>query len=219
MLSSRSGGLLLNYLNDASWFGEVSGTAVLTAAAYRMAVNDPGTFGQSYISWADANRKSLAQYESGGIFAPTVDPYSWENRTPFTSGSPEGQAFTVYLYTAYRDCVSAGICAQPSPVTTISHSGIGPIDVITRYVDPLSFSAVAAPTGVTCNPSQSCDADGCSGAFKGIAVNPVCTAGESVGCPCKPTDNTCGPHQSCDLNGCAGAYDGIQVGLLPFHGL
>jgi hypothetical protein len=112
MLSSRSGGLLLNYLNDASWFGEVSGTAILTAAAYRMAVNDPGTFGQSYISWADANRKSMAQYENGGIFSPTVDPYSWTSRTPWTSGSPEGQAFTVYLYSAYRDCVSVGL---PNP--------------------------------------------------------------------------------------------------------
>jgi hypothetical protein len=40
MLSGFDGGLLRNYLNDNSWFGEVSGTALLTAVAYRMAVND-----------------------------------------------------------------------------------------------------------------------------------------------------------------------------------
>jgi rhamnogalacturonyl hydrolase YesR len=46
MLSGFDGGLLHNYLNDAGWFGEISGTALLSAVAYRMAVNDPGMFPQ-----------------------------------------------------------------------------------------------------------------------------------------------------------------------------
>ncbi|KAK4077877.1 CAZyme family GH105 [Trichoderma aggressivum f. europaeum] len=109
--SSKDSGLLRNYLNDGSWFGEVSGTAVLSAVAYRMAVNDPAMFPQSYITWADSNRKSLAQKQnSGGLFSPAVNPYNWHDRTKYTAGSPEGQAFAVYLYTAYRDCVNAGIC-------------------------------------------------------------------------------------------------------------
>jgi rhamnogalacturonyl hydrolase YesR len=42
MGSGTDNGMLRNYLNDGSWFGEISGTALLTAIAYRMAVNDPG---------------------------------------------------------------------------------------------------------------------------------------------------------------------------------
>ncbi len=104
MLSGFDGGLLHNYLNDASWFGDISGTALLSAIAYRMAVNDPGMFPQKYVTWADTNRKALAGYQgSDGIFSPAVNPYNWLDRTKYTAGSPEGQAFTVYLYTAYRD--------------------------------------------------------------------------------------------------------------------
>lgn len=50
MLLGLKNGLLHNYLNDASWFGEISRTSLLTAAAYRMAVNDPSMFGQEYIT-------------------------------------------------------------------------------------------------------------------------------------------------------------------------
>lgn len=51
--SSNDNGLLPNYLDDTSWFGEVSGTSLLSAVAYRMAVNDLPNFSQ-YIGWADA---------------------------------------------------------------------------------------------------------------------------------------------------------------------
>jgi hypothetical protein len=116
MLSGFDNGLLHNYLNDASWFGEISGTALLTAVAYRMAVNDPVMFPQQYIQWADTNRISLSKQEGAdSVFVPAVNPLSWLDRTEFDSGSPEGQAFTVFMYTAFRDCVNAGIC-QPSPV-------------------------------------------------------------------------------------------------------
>ncbi|OTA04512.1 hypothetical protein A9Z42_0050900 [Trichoderma parareesei] len=111
MQAGSDGGLLRNYLNDASWFGEISGTAVLSAVAYRMAVNDPAMFPQSYVAWADANRKTLATKQDGnGLFSPAVNPYDWHDRNKYTAGSPEGQAFAVYLYTAYRDCVNAGVC-------------------------------------------------------------------------------------------------------------
>jgi hypothetical protein len=214
LLSGFNGGLLHNYLNDASWFGEISGTALLSAVAYRMAVNDPGTFSQKYIDWADTNRKALAQYQSvgsEGIFSPAVDPYNWLDRTKYTSGSPEGQAFTVYLYTAYRDCVGAGVCATPnSSVTTISQPGIGPTDILTVLHAPIIYSAGSAPTGIPCGSSQSCDANGCAGAFNGLAPFPVCTAGEAKGCQCTAMSNTCGAHQSCDLNGCAGKFNGIE---------
>lgn len=126
-----SNGLLRNYLNDGSWFGEISGTSLLTACASWMAVNDPGTFGQQYINWADANHKAIGQTQgSNGVFSPAVNPLDWQSRTTFTTGSPEGQAFTVFMYTAFRNCVNAGICAPaPVAVSTISHTGIGPIDI------------------------------------------------------------------------------------------
>lgn len=38
MSSPKEEGLLRNYLNDTTWFGETSGTALLTATVYRVAV-------------------------------------------------------------------------------------------------------------------------------------------------------------------------------------
>jgi hypothetical protein len=165
MASGLSNGLLLNYLNDNSWFGEISGTSLLTACAYRMAVNDPGTFGQQYITWADANRKAVGQTQSSnGVFSPAVDPLNWLSRTEFTTGSPEGQAFTVFMYTAFRDCVNAGICAPaPVPVSTISRSGIGPIDIMTVLDNALTFTSMSTPATPTCGTPQSCDLNGCAG--------------------------------------------------------
>jgi len=214
LLSGFEGGLLHNYLNDASWFGEISGTALLSAVAYRMAVNDPATFPQQYIDWADTNRKALAQYQSTdieGIFSPAVDPYNWLDSAEYTSGSPEGQAFAIYLYTAYRDCVGAGVCAPAnSSVTTISQPGIGPTEILTVLHAPITYSIGPTPTGVPCGSPQSCDANGCVGVFSGLTPFPVCTAGELTGCRCAVTPTTCGAHQSCDLNGCAGAFNGEE---------
>jgi len=153
MLSGFDDGLLHNYLNDAGWFGEISGTALLSAAAYRMAVNDLGMFPQKYIAWADMNRAALAQHHgSNGIFSPAINPLDWHDRTPLTSGSPEGQAFAVYLYAAYRDCLGAGVCLPPAlSATTISRDGVGPVEVLTVLFAPVTFSAMPAPTGVTCS--------------------------------------------------------------------
>jgi rhamnogalacturonyl hydrolase YesR len=90
LLSGFDGGLLHNYLNDASWFGEISGTALLSAVAYRMAVNDPTTFPQKYIDWADTNRIALSHQQGGdGVVVPAVNPYNWLDRNKYFSGSPE----------------------------------------------------------------------------------------------------------------------------------
>ncbi|KAK5992638.1 hypothetical protein PT974_06053 [Cladobotryum mycophilum] len=113
LLSGRDNGLLRNYLNDNSWFGEISGTAVLSAVAYRMAVNDPAMFPKKYIDWADQNRAALSRQQGAdGVVVPAVNPYNWHDRNKYYNGSPEGQAFMVYLYTAYRDCVNKGVCKQ-----------------------------------------------------------------------------------------------------------
>lgn len=64
-IDSNSGGdLLKNYLNDQNSFGEIAGTAVLSAVAYRMAINDSKIFPRKYVDWADTNRRTLAKMVS-----------------------------------------------------------------------------------------------------------------------------------------------------------
>lgn len=103
--------LLRNYLPDSSWFGETSGTALLAATAYRMAVLAPDHFGAKYVKWADDSRAAVSHHiNSNGTLAPAVNPLGWTDRKPYTAGSPEGQSFAVMLYASYRDCVCAGKC-------------------------------------------------------------------------------------------------------------
>jgi rhamnogalacturonyl hydrolase YesR len=107
-----SSGLLYNYLGNTSSLAETSGTSLLAATVYRMAVLEPSTFGAPYINWANASLKAIAKHVgSNGIVSPAVDPYGYTSTTPYTTGSPEGQAFAVMLYAAYRDCVGVGVCS------------------------------------------------------------------------------------------------------------
>ncbi|KAI0540587.1 hypothetical protein GGR58DRAFT_119709 [Xylaria digitata] len=95
--------LLRNYLNDTSWFGELSGTTLLTATAYRMAKLEPGTFGDSYVAWANGKReKVIERIDKDGLLSPVVNPLDWGDRTPGTM-SPEAQSFAVLMFAAYRD--------------------------------------------------------------------------------------------------------------------
>ena len=103
-----STGLLRNYLNDTTWFGETSGSALITSVVYRMAVLVPDVFGQrsEYIPWADKLRESVAAHVGvDGILSPAINPLNWDGRTPYTTGSPEGQSFGVLLAAAYRDWI------------------------------------------------------------------------------------------------------------------
>ena len=103
-----SSGLLRNYLNDTSWFGETSGTALISSVVYRMAILAPDIFGQGsiYIAWAEKLRKSVvAHVDANGILSPAINPLNWDDDTPITTGSPEGQSFGVLLAAAYRDWI------------------------------------------------------------------------------------------------------------------
>ncbi|OCK84706.1 hypothetical protein K432DRAFT_432094 [Lepidopterella palustris CBS 459.81] len=109
-LDTDSSGLLRNYLNDTTWYGEISGTAMLTATTYRMAVLSPSNFGAKYTNWA-MKKKDLVDKDinaTTGIVAPAINPLNWKDNTPFTSGSPEGQSFVVLMHAAYRDWASKG---------------------------------------------------------------------------------------------------------------
>ncbi|KAI1159218.1 hypothetical protein F5B18DRAFT_637799 [Nemania serpens] len=94
--------LLRNYLNDSTWFGELSGTTLLAATAYRMAKLEPRTFVR-YVTWADSKRdRVLERINDDGLLSPVINPLNWNDRTPGTE-SPEAQSFAVLLFAAYRD--------------------------------------------------------------------------------------------------------------------
>ncbi|KAF9255569.1 Six-hairpin glycosidase [Marasmius fiardii PR-910] len=115
-------GLLRNYLDntweDGHGFGEISGSSMLASVVYRMAVMRPELFGSTYIAWADGIRKAisgndyqgLARVTVEGIVQPAVNPLGWLDTNPFVTGSPEGQAFVILMYAAWRDCIDAGKC-------------------------------------------------------------------------------------------------------------
>ncbi|KAF2722629.1 hypothetical protein K431DRAFT_319569 [Polychaeton citri CBS 116435] len=121
--SKDEDGLLRNYLNDTTWFGEISGTAAITTAVYRTAVLQE-RLGQKHegdllkpvtkqmLAWADANREAIAAHvdPTTGIASPAVNPLGWSDRNPYTAGSPEGESFLILLYAAYRDYILAGDC-------------------------------------------------------------------------------------------------------------
>ncbi|KAI1081448.1 hypothetical protein F5B20DRAFT_65094 [Whalleya microplaca] len=95
--------LLRNYLNDTSWFGELSGTALLAATAYRAAALAPAEFGQKHIEWADRKREEVTKRVGGdGLLAPVINPLNWGDRTP-AKESPEAQSFAVLMFAAHRD--------------------------------------------------------------------------------------------------------------------
>ncbi|KAJ7279569.1 hypothetical protein C8J57DRAFT_1712576 [Mycena rebaudengoi] len=117
-------GLLRNYLNDTTTghgFGEISGSTMLAAVAYRMVVLRPETFpAATYVPWADSLRTVLGGYDAAGnphvtatgVVTPAVNPLGWGDVAPWTSGSPEGNSFVVLQYSAWRDCIWAGVCKK-----------------------------------------------------------------------------------------------------------
>lgn len=127
-------GLLRNYLSDVSGdghgFGEISGSSLIAASIYRMAVLRPDVFDSDYIAWADNIRTTLSGKDTNnnphitslGIATPAVNPLAWKDTTPFTKGSPEGQAFVVLMYAGWRDCVNAKKCSAVSPVLSTGNS-------------------------------------------------------------------------------------------------
>lgn len=100
--------LLRNYLNDTTWFGELSGTTLLTATTYRMVQLEPAEFGPEYLHWADSKRHAITErIGADGLLSPVVNPLDWSDRTPATE-SPEAESFAVLMFAAYRDSCQDG---------------------------------------------------------------------------------------------------------------
>jgi len=126
LASSLDHGLVRNYMDqeESHGFGEISGSALLGSVVYRMAVLQPQSCGERYIKWADGVRTVLggmdgeggAHVTDEGIVRPAVNPLGWLDPRPYTAGSPEGQAFVVLMYSAWRDCVLQGLCRKEQAV-------------------------------------------------------------------------------------------------------
>ncbi|KAF2768770.1 hypothetical protein EJ03DRAFT_328073 [Teratosphaeria nubilosa] len=107
----HSSGLLRNYLGDNAWFAETSGTSLLAATAYRMAVLNPEKFeGERYVSWADRKRRAVvATIDGDGFARPAVNPERFDADTP-VERSVVGESFLVLMGAGFRECVCAGVC-------------------------------------------------------------------------------------------------------------
>lgn len=104
-------GLLRNYIDDKSWFGETSGTALMAATVYRMAVMQPDVFGK-YTTWAHQKRQVvLNRADKDGMAQPAVNSLEHLSRKP-VQRSAEGQAFVLMMLSAWRDCVCARVCTS-----------------------------------------------------------------------------------------------------------
>ncbi|RMZ66570.1 Six-hairpin glycosidase [Pyrenophora seminiperda CCB06] len=103
---NHESGLLRNYLDDETWFGEVAGTALMTSAVFRMAILEPELFGKrEYTGWAEKKVEAVGRHvdKETGIAAPVVNPLEEGQRTPLEGINPEAQAFVVLMFTAWRD--------------------------------------------------------------------------------------------------------------------
>ena len=104
-------GLLRNYLGDKQWWGEVSGTALLAASAYRMVMYmDESPERTKLLQWAHKKRRAVVAHVHDGLPSPVVNPYAHNQELPHEGGTPEGEAFLLIMGAAWRDCICAGVC-------------------------------------------------------------------------------------------------------------
>jgi rhamnogalacturonyl hydrolase YesR len=110
-------GLLKNYLDgsshrSAAWaYGDAAGTALMASAVYRLAVLLPERYDTStLLRWADENRVAVARHvRTDGTVTPVADVGHVPSRVAIQQTS-EGQSMVILMYSAWRDCVAAGVC-------------------------------------------------------------------------------------------------------------
>ncbi|KAF7189298.1 hypothetical protein HII31_09451 [Pseudocercospora fuligena] len=104
-------GLLRNYLGEDQSFGETSGTSLLAATAYRMALLRSEIFGhERYLTWAHRKRQAVFEKISeDGIVRQAAQSLDHKANEPGDI-SPEGESFALLMAAAWRDCVCNGLC-------------------------------------------------------------------------------------------------------------
>ncbi|KAI7936357.1 hypothetical protein MJO29_015660 [Puccinia striiformis f. sp. tritici] len=119
--------LLPNYLantNVSHKYAECSGTAIIAAAAYRLVSLRPGSEKSLPMEAINAARVAIftkyANKKTGAV-APVVDPLNWNSAKPFNGAkpqvgfvSPEGQAFTILLFEAWKAYIGTLNCKANS---------------------------------------------------------------------------------------------------------
>jgi rhamnogalacturonyl hydrolase YesR len=96
-------GLLRNYINDPASFEDCTGSALISAAAFRLStLNITNDFVPMAISLLSA---VSSQVNSTGYVNQVTDPYSFSRQGDM---SPEAQSFVVLAYEAYKDWETAG---------------------------------------------------------------------------------------------------------------
>lgn len=98
-------GLLRNYLDDETSWGEVAGTSLLAAAVLRMALIEPRTFYEGFTAWAVTKMTAVEDCidRRTGVVAPVANALNESQKTPLDDVSPEAQASVVLLQAAWRD--------------------------------------------------------------------------------------------------------------------
>ncbi|KAG0144307.1 hypothetical protein CROQUDRAFT_95203, partial [Cronartium quercuum f. sp. fusiforme G11] len=89
---------------------EVSGTALITAAAYRLMKLSPKFISILPIKKIEESRKRILEHHinpQNGSVSQVVNPLDWNAKVAFDGSngkqSPEGQAFVILLYVAWKD--------------------------------------------------------------------------------------------------------------------
>ena len=114
-------GLLCNYLTDQDSCGHGFGKLQLT----EWLSFSPAAFDQTYVAWADSIRGVLGiknrnpHVRANGTVTPVINPYAWQDKSPYKGTSPEANSFVMLLYVAWRDCVQVGNC-PPTPAAELS---------------------------------------------------------------------------------------------------
>lgn len=109
-------GLLRNYLGEPEWFGEVAGTALIAAAAYRLGMfGDKTVERERILTWANEKRRAVAKHvDEDGVAKPVVNSLKHDQKEPWDGINPEAESFLLLLGAAWRDCYCARVCSTHS---------------------------------------------------------------------------------------------------------
>ncbi|EGG11285.1 uncharacterized protein MELLADRAFT_90741 [Melampsora larici-populina 98AG31] len=124
---SPKSNLLPNYFDKkpSETFEEVSGTALITATAYRLANLNKKFNTILPMQKVEAARKTILEKHldpKTGSVSTVVDPLNWNSKAAFDGSpgkqSPEGQAFVVLMHTAWKVYITSNPTTQPTSGST-----------------------------------------------------------------------------------------------------